>query len=294
MWKLVIYGLLGLVVLGLAYQPAVINGNEETETKESMAIITLRVHEVSSAKEITAITKAFKKVAGVKEVTEKLKDGVKVVYFKVKAAENKCICADLKKAVGDKKLQILDPVHIVFECTACKCCCDGCPIKNEQQAEQLKEALGEIKGVLQVEATAGKKEVIIHQRKEDLLTNSLEKAKKVNCCCCSFASTLQSHELMLIDLPKENKKINIEKIKSDVEDIFGVAKFVSTEDKIIVMIEKGSGAKQTVETLLSKCGIDLVKKESSQKDQYVCPMGCVKPQAEPGRCSKCGMNLEKK
>lgn len=36
------------------------------------------------------------------------------------------------------------------------------------------------------------------------------------------------------------------------------------------------------------------KKDTSSKDQYVCPMECVPPVDKPGKCPECGMNLEKK
>jgi len=36
------------------------------------------------------------------------------------------------------------------------------------------------------------------------------------------------------------------------------------------------------------------KKDTASKDQYVCPMGCIQPVDKPGKCPKCGMNLEKK
>ncbi|MFH1230141.1 MAG: heavy metal-binding domain-containing protein [Planctomycetota bacterium] len=35
------------------------------------------------------------------------------------------------------------------------------------------------------------------------------------------------------------------------------------------------------------------KKSTEKKALYKCPMGCVEPQDKPGKCSKCGMNLEK-
>lgn len=33
--------------------------------------------------------------------------------------------------------------------------------------------------------------------------------------------------------------------------------------------------------------------EADTSARYACPMNCVEPQSEPGRCSVCGMNLVK-
>lgn len=36
------------------------------------------------------------------------------------------------------------------------------------------------------------------------------------------------------------------------------------------------------------------KKSIEEKAVYICPMGCIAPVDKPGKCPKCGMNLEKK
>jgi len=69
--------------------------------------------------------------------------------------------------------------------------------------------------------------------------------------------------------------------------------------KMAGMVDTSNNLMKKSTELFDKCLSLMPKPEKVEetdqaKTLYVCPMGCVEPQAEPGRCPKCGMNLEKK
>ncbi|MBI5779970.1 MAG: hypothetical protein HZA49_11040 [Planctomycetes bacterium] len=69
--------------------------------------------------------------------------------------------------------------------------------------------------------------------------------------------------------------------------------------KLAGMVETSNNLMKKSTELSDKC-LSLMPKPEKVEEKgetqtlYVCPMGCIEPQAEPGRCPKCGMNLEKK
>lgn len=73
-------------------------------------------------------------------------------------------------------------------------------------------------------------------------------------------------------------------LSSDSPDMDAVAKNTETVTKLM---------KKSVECLSLVPKADK-KSSGEEKAMYVCPMGCIEPTDKPGKCPKCGMNLEKK
>ncbi|MEW6027005.1 MAG: hypothetical protein AB1599_06915 [Planctomycetota bacterium] len=71
-----------------------------------------------------------------------------------------------------------------------------------------------------------------------------------------------------------------------------MAKLAGTVDTANKLMAKSTELADKCLSLMPKP--EKVEENGETKTLYVCPMGCVEPQAEPGRCPKCEMNLEKK
>ena len=78
-------------------------------------------------------------------------------------------------------------------------------------------------------------------------------------------------------------------LKEEKPDMAKLAGMVETSNNLM---KKSSELSDKCLSLMPKP--EKVEETDQAKTLYVCPMGCIEPQAEPGKCPKCGMNLEKK
>ena len=78
-------------------------------------------------------------------------------------------------------------------------------------------------------------------------------------------------------------------LKGDKPDMAKLAGMVDTSNNLM---KKSTELSDKCLSLMPKP--EKVEETDQAKTLYVCPMGCIEPQAEPGKCPKCGMNLEKK
>jgi len=78
-------------------------------------------------------------------------------------------------------------------------------------------------------------------------------------------------------------------LKGDKPDMAKMAGMVETSNNLM---KKSTELADKCLSLMPKP--EKVEETDQAKTLYVCPMGCVEPQEEPGKCPKCGMNLEKK
>lgn len=159
---------------------------------------------------------------------------------------------------------------------------DGCCSPSRQQKTDQDKAKDETQSI-DTEKALSPDQML---KQADALQSRLEKTKNDKTLKEKCQKEIMALSYKMIQSAQEMVAKCSAMLKGENPDIQKITDLTNQSNELL---------KKSLEMIPQDCiMMSADKKNTASKDQYICPMGCIQPVDKPGKCPKCGMNLEKK